>query len=71
MFSELQKRILSSVVLIPIVFISIIEGSFFFNLLLLLSFCISLYEWQSLAKNKSYYILGFIFLFFLFIAFIN
>ena len=66
MFSELQKRILSSVVLIPIVLISIIEGSFFFNLLLLLSFCISLYEWQSLAKNISYYILGFIFLFFSF-----
>ena len=66
MFSELQKRILSSFVLIPIVFISIIEGAFFFNLLLLLSFCISLYEWQSLTKNKSYYILGFIFLFFSF-----
>ena len=63
MSNELKKRILSSLVLIPIVFFLIIKGSYFFLFLLLISITISLYEWHFLAKNKSYYVLGFVFLF--------
>lgn len=66
MDNELKKRILSSIVLVPIVFFLIIKGSYFFLLLLLISIIISLYEWHFLAKNKSYYVLGFVFLFFSF-----
>jgi len=62
MENELTKRILSSIILIPIVFFLIIKGSYFFYLLLIISFLISSYEWHLLAKNKTYYILGFIFL---------
>ena len=66
MENELKKRILSSIILIPIVFLLIIKGSFFFLLLLLTGIIISSYEWHFLAKNKSYYFLGFIYLFFSF-----
>lgn len=62
MKNELKKRILSSIVLIPIVFFLILKGSYFFLILLLLGFLISLYEWHALSKNKKYYIFGFIFL---------
>ena len=71
MNNELKKRILSSIVLVPIVFFLIIKGSYFFLLLLLISIIVSLYEWHFLAKNKSYYVLGFVFLFFHFIVFIK
>ncbi len=66
MENELKKRILSSIILIPIVFFLIIKGSYFFLSLFLISIVISSYEWHFLAKNRSFYILGFIFLFFSF-----
>ena len=66
MQSELKKRILSSIILIPVVFFLIIEGSYFFNLLLITSLLISIYEWHNLSKNKPYSILGIIFLIFSF-----
>ena len=62
MENELTKRILSSIILIPIVFFLIIKGSYYFYLLLIIGFLISLYEWHLLAKKKSYYIPGFVFL---------
>ena len=66
MENELKKRILSSIILIPIVFFLTIKGSYFFLLLLLIGIIISSYEWHFLAKNKPYYAAGFIFLFFSF-----
>jgi len=62
MDNELKKRVISSIFLIPIVFFIIIKGSYFFFFLLLSCFLISCYEWHFLAKNRSYYVLGFIFL---------
>ena len=62
MKSELFKRIMSSIILLPIIFFIIIKGSIFFYFLLLLAFTISVYEWHLMAKNKSYYLYGFIFL---------
>ena len=59
---ELYKRVLSSVVLFPIVFFLIVKGSYFFLMLLLISFFIGMYEWQKMSKGKSYNILGFIFI---------
>ena len=62
MENELKKRILSSIILFPIIFLFVIKGSYYFLLLLIISFVISSYEWHKLAKKKPYYILGFIFL---------
>ena len=61
MNSELFKRILSSIILIPVVILIIIEGSIIFNIFLLVCFFISLYEWTKMRKGKSYYYSGIIF----------
>ena len=62
MKSELLKRFISSIILLPIIFFIIIKGSILFYFLLLLAFTISVYEWHQMSKNKSYYLYGFIFL---------
>ena len=69
MQSELLKRIISSVILIPIVLFFIIKGSFLFTFFVLLCFVISSYEWHLLSKKKKYYYPGFIFLIFSFLSF--
>ena len=61
MSAELFKRILSSIILIPIVILTIIEGSILFNLFLLVCFFLSLYEWTKMRKGKSFYYIGIIF----------
>ena len=66
MKSELQKRILSSIILIPLTIFFIIKGSYIFNLFLLLCLFISIYEWYLISKKKIYNIPGIIFLFFSF-----
>ena len=63
---ELTKRIFSSLILIPIVFFVVTEGSFLFNFFVLICFLITLYEWHMMSRKKSYYFLGFFFLFFSF-----
>ena len=69
MQSEFLKRIISSVILIPIVLFFIIKGSFLFTFFVLLCFVISSYEWHLLSKKKKYYYPGFIFLIFSFLSF--
>jgi phosphatidate cytidylyltransferase len=63
---ELQKRILSSIILIPIALFFIIKGSFFFTFFITTCFFITLYEWHMMSKKKTYNIFGFIFLIFSF-----
>jgi phosphatidate cytidylyltransferase len=63
---ELQKRILSSFLLIPIALFFIIKGSFFFNFFIATCFLITSYEWHMMSKKKIYNIFGFIFLIFSF-----
>ena len=60
---ELTKRILSSLILIPIALFFILEGSFLFIFFLLICFLITAYEWHMMSRKKSYYLLGFFFLF--------
>jgi len=62
MNNELLKRIISSVILIPLAFFFIIKGSYLFYLILLSIFIISSFEWHSMTKNQSYYIYGYFFL---------
>jgi len=65
---EFIKRILSSIILIPLALFFVIKGSIFFNFFILICFLITLYEWHMMSKKKSYYFLGFIFIFFSFYA---
>jgi phosphatidate cytidylyltransferase len=65
---EFIKRILSSIVLVPIVFFLIVKGSIIFNFFVLVCFLITLYEWRIMSKNKPYYIFG---IFFLLISFFS
>ena len=64
---ELQKRILSSVILIPISFFFIFQGSLTFIFFLSLIFLGTSLEWFKMTKNKDILrILGLFFLFFSF-----
>ncbi len=69
MNKELSIRILSSLILIPTVFFFIINGSFYFNIFILIVLSISLYEWHFLSYKKVYYLPGLVFIFFSFYAF--
>ena len=68
MQNEFLKRILSSIILIPISIFFIVEGSLLFNLFITICFFISFYEWHKISNNKSYSFLGFLFITFSFFA---
>ena len=59
---EFQKRLLSSLILMPICFFLIIKGSILFNLFLLVCFLITSYEWHMMSKKKFFHIFGYFFL---------
>ena len=64
---ELQKRILSSIILIPISFFFIIQGSLTFIFFLSLIFLATSFEWFKMTKKKDLLrIFGLFFLFFSF-----
>ena len=66
---ELQKRILSSVFLIPVSFFFIIQGSYTFIFFLSLIFLVTGSEWFKMTKNKDLLrIFGLFFLFFSFFS---
>ena len=62
MDKEFQKRVISSILLIPLSFFFIIKGSFFFAFFLTICFLVSSYEWYMMSKKKNYHIIGYIFL---------
>ena len=62
MKKELQKRIISSLILIPFTFFLIIKGSSFFIFLLIISFGVTSYEWFMMTKKKKYHLIGYFFL---------
>ena len=66
MTHEFIKRIISSLILLPIALFFIIKGSFFFNFFILICFIITSYEWFMMSKNKLYILPGFIFIIFSF-----
>ena len=67
--SNLIKRILSSIILLPLAFFFIIQGTFMLIFFTFTCFLISSYEWHMMTKKKSYKIYGFIFLMISFYAF--
>ena len=66
MKQEITKRILSSIILIPIALFFIIKGTFYFNFFMIICLFITAYEWFMMSKNKSYHLFGHIFLLFSF-----
>ena len=64
MTNEILKRTLSSIILLLLTFFCIIKGSYLFIILLIAIFLISSLEWHNMSKQKSYYFIGFIYLFF-------
>ena len=69
MIKEFEKRLLSSLVLIPIALFFIIKGSIFFNFFVIVMLLIALYEWHFLSVKKKYYLPGFAFIIFSFYTF--
>ena len=65
------KRILSSIILFPLTFFIIVEGSFIFITFITICFFISIFEWNNMSKEKKYNKIGFIFLFFSFLCIYN
>ena len=66
MEKELQKRILTSIIIIPISLFFIIKGSVFFILFLVILFFIASLEWMKIVKKIEFKLLGIFFLFFSF-----
>ena len=66
MNQEFIKRIISSVILIPIALFFVIKGSFFFNFFILICFVTTSYEWFMMSRKKPYILPGFSFIIFCF-----
>ena len=64
MKQETIKRILSSIIIIPIALFFIIKGSIYFVFFLIAFFLITSYEWFKMSKNLTHTFLGILFLFF-------
>ena len=62
MKKEFEKRILSSVIMIPIVLFFIVKGSLYFTFFLCIFFSISAYEWFKMSKNDIIKFFGIIYL---------
>ena len=50
--SEIHKRILTSLVLLPILIFSIFSEKYFFNILLIIVFLVASYEWYHINKKN-------------------
>ena len=67
MIKEFEKRLLSSLILIPIAIFFIIQGSVFFTFFLSILFLATSYEWLKMSKkNNLLKLIGIIFLLFSF-----
>ena len=62
MSKEFIKRVLSSIILLPITFYFIIQGTYMLIFFTIICFVVACYEWHMMSKNKSYKIYGFLFL---------
>tara|TARA_B100000575_G_C23002576_1_gene577663 strand:- start:380 stop:1018 length:639 start_codon:yes stop_codon:yes gene_type:complete len=69
MLKDFEKRVLSSLIIIPVALFFIVQGSFFFMFFLSILFFLTIYEWMKLSKkNHILKLLGIIFLIFSFYA---
>ena len=66
MLKEFEKRLISSIILILMTLLVILEGKIIFYIFLSVGFLISSYEWLKMIKRADVKILGILFLFFSF-----
>ena len=66
MSKELFKRLISSIILLPVVLFVVIEGSYYFIILILICFFVSVNEWQEMKIKNYIKMCGFLFLIFSF-----
>ena len=66
MKKETLNRVLSSLILIPLVFFFIFKGSFYFDFFISICFLITIYEWYKMNRKKIIIYCGLIFLIFSF-----
>ena len=69
MNSELQKRILSSIILFPLAYYFILSGSFYLIFFTMICFFVSIYEWNKMVKKTVFKFFGTLFLIFSFYTF--
>ena len=62
MKTELIKRIVSSIILIPLSIFIIVKGSLLFSLFLLLCFFICTYEWYKMVNQLTIVLIGIVYL---------
>jgi len=62
MTKEITKRLISSILLIPITLFFIVRVIFFFSFFIIICLLITMYEWYMMSKNKAYHFFGHIFL---------
>ena len=67
--SDVLKRILSSIVLIPLTLFFIFTGSYYLIFFTIICFLIAFYEWNKMNKKFNFKVIGFIFLLFSFYTF--
>ena len=67
--NELKKRILSSIILLPLALYFILAGSFYLIFFIIVCFLVSIYEWNKMIKKIKFKILGTFFLIFSFYTF--
>jgi len=67
--NELEKRIFSSIILLPLVYLFISNGSFYFNFFIIICFIVSIYEWWKMIRKIYLRYLGSFFLIFSFYTF--
>ena len=66
MKKETLNRVLSSLILIPLVFFFVFKGSFYFDFFISVCFLITIYEWYKMNKKKIIVYCGLLFLIFSF-----
>ena len=69
MSNEFIKRIISSIILLPLAFYFIIQGSFLLIFFIVICLIVACFEWHMMSRNKTYYIYGFFLLIFSFYTF--
>ena len=60
--NNLIKRIISTIILLPLILYLIINGSFYLIVFLIICFLIACYEWHRMIKNIYYKTIGFSYL---------
>ena len=57
-YSEFNKRLISSILMVPAIIYIVLLGSYYFIFFLYLCFAISVYEWINISNSKKYLVPG-------------